>query len=93
VIPPRPTFAADMTGTKSAIMSKHVAYWTDLLDKDIAVAGRRAIGLVRTAVVEAPNEQEVRILAERDPVIPESVTVMPPSRDHPNGRPSRPRKP
>lgn len=47
VIPPRPTFAADMTGTKSAIMSKHVAYWTDLLDKDIAVAGRRAIGLVR----------------------------------------------
>jgi hypothetical protein len=42
---------------------------------------------------EAPNEQEVRILAERDPVIPESVTVMPPSRDHPNGRPSRPRKP
>jgi hypothetical protein len=47
VIPPRPTFAADMTGTKSEIMSKHVAYWTDLLDKDIAVAGRRAIGLVR----------------------------------------------
>jgi hypothetical protein len=29
VIPPRPTFAADMTGTKSEIMSKHVAYWTD----------------------------------------------------------------
>jgi hypothetical protein len=61
VIPPRPTFAADMTRSKSAIMSKHVAYWTDLVDKD--------------------------------PVIPESVTVMPPSRDHPNGRPSRPRKP
>jgi hypothetical protein len=28
VIPPRPTFAADMTETESAIMSKHVAYWT-----------------------------------------------------------------
>ena len=38
VIPPRPTFAADMTGSKSAIMSNHVAYWTDLLDKDVAVA-------------------------------------------------------
>jgi hypothetical protein len=38
VIPPRPTFAADMTETESAIISKHVAYWTDLLDKDVAVA-------------------------------------------------------
>jgi hypothetical protein len=38
VIPPRPTFAADMTETESAIMSGHVAYWTDLLDKDVAVA-------------------------------------------------------
>jgi uncharacterized protein len=38
VIPPRPTFAADITETESAIMSKHVAYWTDLLDKDVAVA-------------------------------------------------------
>ncbi|MGB6578495.1 MAG: hypothetical protein WBF34_11310 [Streptosporangiaceae bacterium] len=28
VILPRPTFAADMTETESAIMSKHVAYWT-----------------------------------------------------------------
>lgn len=26
--PARPTFAADMTETESAIMSKHVAYWT-----------------------------------------------------------------
>ena len=34
-IPPRPTFAADMTETESAIISKHVAYWTDLLDKDV----------------------------------------------------------
>ena len=71
VIPPLPTFAADMTETESAIMSKHVAYWTDLLE------GRRngvrpvaePSGLYGMAVVEAPDEQEVRILAERDPVI------------------------
>lgn len=42
VILPRPTFAADMTETESAIMSKHVAYWTDLLDKDVAVAFGRS---------------------------------------------------
>ena len=29
--PARPTFAADITETQSAIMSKQVAYWTDLL--------------------------------------------------------------
>jgi hypothetical protein len=42
VIPPRPMFAADMIETESAIMSKHVAYWTDLLDKDVAVAFGRS---------------------------------------------------
>jgi hypothetical protein len=60
--PARPTFAADLTESESAsaIMSKHVAYWTDLLDKDVAVA----FGPVAThrayrawAVVEAPDEQ------------------------------------
>ena len=50
VIPPRPTFAADMTDTESAIMSKHVAYWTDLLDKAIAAAfGPVATHRARTA--------------------------------------------
>jgi hypothetical protein len=72
VIPPRPTFAADMTETESAFMSKHVAYWTDLLDKDVASGVwpvAEPSGLYGMAVVEAPDEQEVRMLAERDPVI------------------------
>ena len=50
VIPPGLAFAADMTETQSAIMSKQVAYRTDLLDKDVAVASgpsRRPIGPVR----------------------------------------------
>jgi hypothetical protein len=52
-----------MTGTESAIMSKHVAYCTDLLDKDVAVAFgpvAEPSGLYGMAVVEAPDEQEVR---------------------------------
>jgi hypothetical protein len=40
-----------MTGTASAIMSKHVASWTDLLDKDVAVA------LIAGAGVQAPPGQ------------------------------------
>ena len=72
VIPPRPTFAADMTETESAIIGKHVAYRTDLLDKGVAVASGPVAdpsGLYGMTVVEAPDEQEVRVLAERDPVI------------------------
>jgi hypothetical protein len=60
-------------------MSKHVAYWTDLLDKDVAVA----FGAVAThraftawAVVEAPDEQGSRILAESSPVISTGLLSM-----------------
>ena len=28
LIPPRPTLAADMTGTEQAMIAEHVAYWT-----------------------------------------------------------------
>ena len=72
VIQPRPAFAADNTETESVMMSKHVAYWTDLLDKDVAVAFGPAAGpsdRYGMAVVEAPDEQQVRTLAESDPVI------------------------
>ena len=45
-----------MTETESAIISKRVAYWTDLLDKDVAVASGPVAdpsGLYGMAVVEA----------------------------------------
>ena len=45
-----------MTETESAIMSKHVAYWTDLLDKDVASGVwpvAEPSGLYGIAVVEA----------------------------------------
>lgn len=72
VTPPRPTFATDMTASEAAIMDYHIAYWTDLLDKGIAVTfGPVAdpAGLYGMAVVESHSEQEVRVLASGDPVI------------------------
>jgi hypothetical protein len=44
-----------MTQTESAIMSKHVAYWADLLNTDVAVAfGPVADGL------HAPQSAPIR---------------------------------
>ena len=40
LIPPRPTFAADMTGTEQAVMAEHAAYWTRQRDLGFAVGFR-----------------------------------------------------
>ena len=34
LIPPRPTFANDMTQQEMGLMKKHVAYWTDMADSE-----------------------------------------------------------
>jgi hypothetical protein len=36
-IPPRATFGADITEAEAAIMGQHVAYWTELLGKGVAM--------------------------------------------------------
>ena len=38
LIPPRPSFAKDMTPSEASAMHEHVAYWTDLLGKGKAIA-------------------------------------------------------
>lgn len=37
LIPPRPTFAADMTEEERAIMAAHGAYWRGLMNRGIAL--------------------------------------------------------
>jgi uncharacterized protein len=37
LIPPRPTFAEDMTNEEWAIMNLHAAYWKDKADRGIAI--------------------------------------------------------
>ena len=34
--PPRPTFAQDMSSAEANVMQRHVAYWQDLLNRDVA---------------------------------------------------------
>ncbi len=72
LLPPRVTFAQDMTGAEAALMQQHAVYWDGLLER------RRAItfGLVADpagahgiAVVEVEHADEVRTLTEHDPTI------------------------
>lgn len=72
LIPPRPSFAADMSDAEQATMGEHAGYWTCLFDQgDVAVFGvviepAAAWGL---AVVEADDEDAMRALASDDPAV------------------------
>ncbi len=72
LIPPRPTFALDMTADERAVMGSHAGYWRGKLAEGIAIAfgpvfdpkGGWGLGLVR-----ARDEAEVRALEAEDPAI------------------------
>jgi uncharacterized protein len=72
LIPPRPSFAADMTAAERAIMTSHVAYWTRQLDLGFAVGfGPVAdpAGAWGVAIVEAGSEQVAEELKTNDPAV------------------------
>lgn len=72
LIPPRTTFAQDMTEAEAKLMQEHVAYWRGLADKEIAVVfgpvadPRGAWGV---GIVETENEAEVQVFRRDDPTI------------------------
>ena len=72
LIPPRPTFANDMTAQEMALMQEHAAYWTQgIANGHVIVFGfvadpRAAYGI---GVVEVPDEASVDAFTAEDPVI------------------------
>ena len=70
LIPPRPTFAMDMTDEEKSIMQQHVSYWGQLMDQGIVVvygpvfdpAGPYGLG-----IVEVDNEEQVISITSNDP--------------------------
>jgi len=72
LLPPRPTFAMDMTAEEKAMMERHAAYWTGLLKREIALffgpvldpSGPWGVGIVR-----AKDAKEVEGLRDEDPAI------------------------
>lgn len=72
LLPPRPSFMADMTAEEMDIMRRHAGYWKGLLDGGFAVVfgpvkdpqGGWGLGVLR-----APSEEKLRELQDADPAI------------------------
>lgn len=72
LLPPRASFAQDMTADEAALMQEHAAYWTDYLSRGNVVAfglvgdpsGAYGIG-----IVDFPGEAEARAFTDADPTI------------------------
>jgi uncharacterized protein YndB with AHSA1/START domain len=72
LMPPRPTFVADMTPEEADVMQRHAAYWKGLLDEGAAVvfgpvadpSGPWGLGVVR-----AESEEKLHAMRDADPAI------------------------
>jgi uncharacterized protein len=72
LIPPRPTFAADMSETEGQIMAQHIDYWRGLTDRGTAIVFGPVVdpaGVWGLAVVEAESEADVLALGKEDPAV------------------------
>jgi uncharacterized protein YciI len=72
LIPPRPTFALDMTDDEAEIMARHAAYWQPKIDAgEMIVFGPvlDATGSWGLGVVEADDEDALVDFAQQDPVV------------------------
>jgi len=70
LIPPRPTFAQDMTEKERNIMKQHAAYWRDKTDKGIAVVYGPVLdprGVYGLGIIEVEDESQAHTLAANDP--------------------------
>lgn len=72
LIPPRPTFPADMTPAEAKLMQEHSAYWRDLMGKGFVIAfgpvsdPKGAYGI---AVVQFEEDADANVLGTNDPTI------------------------
>ncbi len=72
LIPPRPTFPADMTEAEAAVMREHAAYWGKEFEEHRVVAYGPVMdpkGTYGIAVVEAVDEAAAKAIAENDPAV------------------------
>jgi uncharacterized protein len=72
LIPPRPTFGADMTGEERALMLQHVAYTREAFDAGkILIYGpvMASAGAFGIAILEMEDAAEVQKFGEEDPSI------------------------
>jgi uncharacterized protein len=72
LIAPRPTFALDMSDEERDVMGRHAAHWMPYLESgQMVVFGPvlHSTGSWGLGVVETDDEQELRLFADKDPVV------------------------
>ena len=78
LVPPRPSFAMDMTDAERGVMGEHATYWGGLLAARTAVVFGPVLdpaGVWGLAVVEAGSVEEVRAIGEGDPAVTSRVAT------------------
>lgn len=76
LIPPRLTFPQDMTEFEKEVMQRHVAYWTDLAGRGIAVAFGPVAdpkGAWGVGIVEVESESDIKIITGNDPAMKSGI--------------------
>jgi uncharacterized protein YciI len=69
---PRPTFALDMSDEEREIMTRHAAHWQPLVESGQMVIFGPVLdssGSWGLGVVEADDEEQLRVFAAEDPVV------------------------
>jgi uncharacterized protein YciI len=72
LVPPRPTFLADMSAEEALTMRRHREYWTPRVESGVVVAmGPVAdpAGAYGIAIIEARSEAALEAMLESDPAI------------------------
>jgi uncharacterized protein YciI len=72
LIPPRPSFAQDMTAEEAQLMRQHSAYWSGLMRQGLVHAFGPVAdpkGIYGIAVAELEDQSDPQVLGRGDPVI------------------------
>ena len=70
LLPSRPDFAQTMTDEERAIMMKHVAYWTEIMNQGKVLAFGPVLDpgeVYGLGIIAVDNEQEVKDFIANDP--------------------------
>jgi hypothetical protein len=76
LIPPRPNFAQSMTDDEIKIMQAHVQYWTDALNRGLAIAFGPVTdpnGGYGVGIIQLPDDSDPSALRDNDPAIKAGV--------------------
>jgi uncharacterized protein YciI len=70
--PPRASFTEDLSAAEAEVMERHIAYWQDLLNRDVALAFGPVLhpedpwGL---GLLDVEDEQAARAIGDADPAV------------------------